>query len=328
VERLRAIPGVQAASAATTRPFECCAPATSIWRAGEVVPVGVEPPTTDVRYADSSFFAVLRIPILAGQGFAARERTDGVARVVVNQTLARTLWPGVNAVGRHLSIELGDWQTRAPLHDVEIIGVVGDVRLADARTAPRATVYLSTSRFPSSVRDVVVRSDAPGADLIEGMRRALSAGDPALPLYHVTMLEKAVDESLARDRFTTMILTIFAIVAMSLAAVGIYGVFASEVVARQKELGVRIALGAGAESVILLVVKRALTLALLGTATGVVAGLLLARSMATFVYGVETSDPTSFAVVSVVLLCVGLLATLVPAIRAARISPLEAIRSD
>ena len=321
-DRMRALPGVHSVSFATTRPFACCAPTTSVSNPAEPLPSGVETPTADIRYADSSYFAALRIPLLSGTGFSSREQIDGPARVVINQALARALWRDGDPVGRQLKVNLYNGLM------AEVVGVVGDVHLADARTLPRATVYLSAARFPSTVRDVIVRADSASAALTASLRRALASVDPTLPLYQVTTLGDAVDRSLARDRFITLILSIFAAVSLLLAMVGIYGVFAAEVAARHKEIGIRLALGSRRGGVIALLLRRAIMLAAIGAVIGVAAGLALSRSMVSLVYGIGTSDPRSFVGVSAILLGVALLATLVPAVRAALISPLEAIRSD
>lgn len=327
-ERLRSVPGVRAASAATTLPLWCCAPATDAWDAAVPPPPGVEPPTVDVRYVDSSFFTALRIPVDRGRGFAAREPDDGIPRVLINQRLAHALWHDADPVGRRLHVGLGDWKTQKPMADAEVVGVVGDVHLADPRTSPRGTVYLSTARFPSSVRDIIIRGDGRADVLVSALRTAVRSLDPSLPLYMVTAVPDAVDRSLARDRFTTLILSVFAVVALLLAAVGIYGVFAAEVGARRKEIGVRLALGARGVGVVGLVVRRAALLSGLGVAIGMGVALLLTRSMTSLLFGVGASDPTSLVSAGLLLLTVGLAATAIPAIRAARTSPLEAIHTD
>ncbi|HWZ29579.1 MAG TPA: ABC transporter permease [Gemmatimonadales bacterium] len=327
-DRLRSAPGVRAASAATTLPLWCCAPATDAWDAATPPSGGAAPPTVDVRYVDSSYFVALRIPIDRGRGFAGREPTGGLPHLLINQHLARALWGDADPVGRRLHVDLGDWQTQRPMADAEVSGVVGDVRLADPRTPPRGTVYLSTARFPSSVRDIIVRGDGRSDALVGALRAAVRSLDPALPLSMVTSVPDAVDRSLARDRFTTLILSVFAVVALLLAAVGMYGVFAAEVGARRKEIGVRLALGARGAGVIRLVVRRAALLAGVGVTLGVGAALLLTRSMASLLFGVGASDPVSVAGAALLLLSVALAATAIPAVRAARTSPLEAIHSD
>jgi putative ABC transport system permease protein len=212
--------------------------------------------------------------------------------------------------------------------DAEVAGVTGDVHLVDGRTPPRGTVYLSADRYPSTIRDIVVRATLAPEMLVPELRATLRSLDPTLPLHGLTSLTDAVADSVARDRFTTALLSIFAIVSLLLAAVGIYGVFAAEVTARHKEIGVRLALGASGRGVLGLVLRRALVLAVAGALIGVTAGLLLARPMSALVFDVTTWDPLSFASVAGLLLAVAMIATLLPALRAARISPLEAIRSE
>ena len=321
-ERVRAIPGVQSVSFATTRPFTCCAPATAVSNPADASTRGAEVPTADVRYVDSSFFAALRIPIVAGVGFSNHERADGPSRVVINQSMARSLWPSLSPIGRQIKVDMYNGLT------AEVIGVSGDAHLRNARTEPRPTVYLSAIRYPSTVRDMIVRGDGSPDVLITALRQALSAVDARLPLYLVSTLSSTIDDSLARDRFTTTILSLFAIVSLLLAAVGIYGVFSGDVAARRKEIGIRLALGSRPRGVIALVLRRALVLAMVGAALGIAGGLIAARSMSLLVFGVGTADPMSFVVVTAALLAVAMLATLVPAIRAARVSPLDVIRSD
>lgn len=321
-ERVRAIPGVQSVSFVTARPFTCCAPATVVGNPNDPTITGAELPTADVRYVDSSFFATLRIPIVAGVGFTNHERVDGPSRVVINRSMARALWPTTSPIGRQVKVDMYNGLT------AEVIGVSGDVHLTDVRTAPRATLYLSAARYPSTVRDMIVRGDGAPDVLIAAMRQALSSVDARLPLYLVSTLSSSVDESLARDRFTTTILAVFAIVSLLLAAVGIYGVFSGDVAARRKEIGIRLALGSRPGGVIALVLRRAVALATLGAALGVVGGLVAARSMSLLVFGIGTADPVSFAVVTGALLAVAVLATLIPAVRAGRVSPLAAIRND
>jgi predicted permease len=321
-ERIAAIPGVQAVSFATARPLACCAPRTRVEIPDEPTPQAASSPTVDIRYVDSSFFAALRVPLHAGTGFASREPTDGPERVLISQTMARSLWPDANPVGRRLRIALYKGI------DVTVAGVVGDVHLADARTAPRGTAYLSGARYPSTIRDVVVRASVSPDVVVSALRATLRSVDPTLPLHEVTTLSDAVARSMARDRFTTTVLTVFAVVSLLLAAVGIYGVFAAEVTVRRKEIGVRLALGARAGGVLRLVLERALLLAMAGATIGVAVGLLLVRPMSALVFEIATWDPLSFVTVASLLLSVAIVATVVPALRAARVSPLEAIRSD
>ena len=320
--RLRAVPGVTSASVATTRPFECCAPATvaqNPLRAGDK---SAEAPTTDVRFVDESYFATLRIPVLAGAVFTAAELPNGAPRAVVSRSLARALWGTDDPLGRSLSLKLFG-NTIA-----QVIGVVPDIHLADARTPPRPAAFLSTVRYPSSERDVIMRGSGDVNTMLVAMRQALASVDATIPLYRPTSLESAVEATVAQDRFTTALLGAFAVLSLMLAAVGVYGVLSGDVARRRKEIGIRLALGAKTTTVTGLVLRRALAPALTGVVMGVLVALTLARSMSALVYGVGTYDPMTFVGVAVALLAVAAAATLLPAFRATRVSPLEAIRTD
>ena len=318
--RVRAIPGVQAAGAVSTRPFGGMAPATTLGDASA-------PPTgdsvlADVRFADGSLFQTLRVPLLAGGTFDSRDALDTPPRAIVNQTLARKLWRDGDPIGKRL---------RVPMFDgirPEVIGVVGDVHLMDARTPPRGTLYLSNTRFPGEVLDLIVRGTSDGPSLGASLRAAVTAMDPAVPVYQMTTMGGLVERALARDRFTAVLLAAFGVVSLLLAAVGIYGVFAADVAERRKEIGIRVALGAPSLGVIALVMRRAVIRALLGITSGTAAALLAAHTMRSLLFGVSVTDPASYLGVAALLLAVAVAATLIPAVRAARVSPLVAIRTD
>ena len=320
LEQLRTTPGVQAAGLISTRPFGGAGPATTVADA-DARTVG-DSLTADVRFADGEVFQALRIPLLAGGLFGARDRPDGSPRVVINEILARTLWPGGNPIGRRLRLEMFNGITP------EVIGVVGDVHLRDVRTPPRPTAYLADATFPSEVRDLIVRGRGDVRALVATVRATVRGLDATVPVYQTEAIETIIGRTLARDRFTTMLLSGFALVALLLAGVGIYGVFAADVAERRKEIGIRVALGAPARGVVQLVMRRAANRALTGVATGAIAALLAARGMKSMLFGVESTDPTSFLGVAVLLLLVAFVATLVPAVRASRVSPLVAIRTD
>jgi predicted permease len=317
---VRAVPGVTSASIATTRPFACCAPATvavdAIRRDENAAG------TTDVRFVDESYFATLRVPVIAGGVFAANELRDGPPRAVVTRSLARALWGSENPIGKRVSMKLFGTTT------AEVIGVVADVHLADARTAVRPALFLSTARYPSSERDIIVRGSADAPATLAAVREALASLDASLPLYRATSLETAVDTTLARDRFTALLLSAFAVLALLLAAVGVYGVFSSDVTQRRREIGIRLALGADRASVLVLVLRRALVPTAIGLIIGTGAALTLARTMSAMVFGIATTDAVSFVGVGLVLAAVALLATLIPAIRAARVPAVEVIKES
>ena len=318
--RVRALPGVQAASLISTRPFGGMAPATTLGDASMLA--SGDSVVADVRYIDGALFQTLRTPLIAGSTFDARDAVGRPPRAVVNQALARRLWGSANPIGRRLRVAM--FNGIVP----EVIGVVGDVHLMDARTPPRGTIYLANARFPGDAPDLIIRGAADVSALVASVRAAVGAVDATVPVYQVTTLDDSVSRALARDRFTAALLGAFAVVSLLLAAVGIYGVFAGDVAQRRKEIGIRIALGAPSGGVIAAVLRRAVTRALVGIALGTTGAILAARAMRSLLFGVTATDPVSFVGVAGLLLAVAIVATLVPASRAARVSPLVAIRTD
>jgi predicted permease len=320
LDGVRALPGVSAAGAVSTRPLGGMGPATTV--ADPLAPPAVSSASiiADVRYADAGVFDALRVPLLAGSLFDRADILGAPIRAVISADLARTLWPGERAVGRRLAVAMFDGITP------EIVGVVSEVHLMDARTPARPVVYLPAGRFPDTVRDLIVRVDGAPESIVPSLRAVVSGIDAALPLYSVTTLPRLVDGSLASDRFTTFVLGAFGLAALLLAGIGVFGVFADDVARRRKEIGIRLALGAGGSRVITLILGRALRRATVGVAIGAAVALLFARAMEALLFGVTPSDPASFVIVSGVVLAIALVATLIPAALAVRRSPLSALR--
>jgi putative ABC transport system permease protein len=322
LRRVRSLPGVSAASVVTSRPFACCAPATVVSDPASTSGRSANSPTTDVRFADESYFSTMRIGVLKGDVFASDEPREGTPRAVVSRALARALWASADPVGQSVTINL--WGTTT----ARVIGVVEDVHLVDPRTRPRPELYLSATRFPSSERDIVVRGAGEPDALLASLRGAVASIDATVPLYRGTTLQASVRSLLAQDRFTTLMLGAFASLALLLAAIGVYGVLSGDVASRRKEIGIRLALGAETRNVTRLVVGRAVRPTLDGVVLGLAGALVSTRAMSAMVFGVGTADLRSFAIVIVLLAGVASAATLVPALRATRVSPLEAIRTD
>ena len=320
LDGVRALPGVSAAGVISTRPFGGMGPATTV--ADPLAPPAVSSASiiADVRYADAGVFDALRVPLLAGSLFDRADIPGAPIRAVISADLARTLWPGQQAAGRRLAVAMFDGITP------EIVGVVPEVHLMDARTPARPVVYLPAGRFPDTVRDLIVRVDGAPESIVPSLRAVVSGIDAALPLYSVTTLPRLVDASLASDRFTTFVLGAFGLAALLLAGIGVFGVFADDVARRRKEIGIRLALGAGGSRVIALILGRAFRRATAGIAIGAAVALLFARAMEALLFGVTPSDPASFAIVSALVLAIALVATLIPAAAAIRRSPLSALR--
>jgi predicted permease len=323
-ERIRALPGVESVGTVSLRPLGDGEGtiATTVLPAGRQDVDRSGAPVADVRYTDTAYFRVLRIPLLTGRVFDRSDRTREPEAVVVNATMARLLWPDESAVGQGVWVNLGDGII------AEVIGVVDDVRINGPRVEPRSTVYREADRVARSSMDFVVRSALDAAVLAPAVRQVVRSMDPALPIFRLATLEDLVETSMSRDRFTMLLLGGFATVSLVLAAVGIYGVLAGDVVRRRKEIGIRVALGARTATVIGTILRRGLGHSVVGVAIGIVAALPLTRFMRAMLFGVRSTDPVSYVAVAGILLAVAASAALVPAVRASRIAPMTAIRDE
>jgi putative ABC transport system permease protein len=236
----------------------------------------------------------------------------------------RRVFPGDNPLGRRLQVAIGG----ADGMDVEIVGVVGDVKFASLDAETRPAVYVPLPQLSIGLMTYVVRTELEPLSLANSVGTAVRSLDPELPLADVRSMEEVVDATLARPRTVSVLLTAFAIIALVLAGVGVYGVMAYSVSQRTQEIGVRMALGATVESVFRLVMGQALKLVLFGVAAGLLAAALLTRLMETLLFETEPLDPTTFAATAVVLMVVATVASYIPARRGTRIAPTEALRAE
>jgi putative ABC transport system permease protein len=275
-----------------------------------------------VRVVTAVAFEALGVPVLEGTLFDRLTDVAGPPRVVINRALAHALWPGQNPIGHKLGMTMYDNITP------EVIGVVGDVHLMDARTAPRPTAYLSATRFTDQRRDLMIRTDQDPDAVLPSLRAAVAEVAPGLPLYQVTSLPRLIDRALAADRFTTILLAAFSAVALTLAAIGVFGIFSSDVTRRRKEIGLRLALGGTGTRVVALLLGRALKRSAVGLGAGVVLAALAARSMSSLLFGLGSSDPVTLIGVAAAVAAIAACATLIPAAQALRASPLRALRED
>jgi putative ABC transport system permease protein len=321
INRLEAIPGVHSASVISGRPFGGIGPATSIQDARAPQDPAAAPVIADVRFVGPHLLQVLDIPLIDGRFFDGREAA-GPLQVVISESLARTIWPGGHAVGRHLAMNL--------MNDIapEVIGVIGDVHLVNARTPVRPLALLSVGRFPDVEQDVLVRTAGPPDAIVPALRAALAAVEPDLPLYRVASMANLVDTSLARDRFTALLLSLFAAAALLLAGVGIFGVFSADVGRRRKEIGLRLALGGSAPGIVRILLSRALVRGSVGIVLGLGLGYALARGMSTLLFGVTPADPLSMLVITMGAVVLTSAATVAPAWQALNSSPLRTLRDE
>jgi putative ABC transport system permease protein len=315
-DRLNALTGVEAAGAVSRLPVTG---SYHTWSNGRTDQPTVNVPA-EQRVVEGRFFEALGIRVLRGRTF---ERTDDVTprRIVINDRLARTLFPSDNPIGRRLRVSGGEG---------EIIGVVADVANAP-RTPPPAIVYHLHRQFASDrnwALTEVVASGRPAAALLDDIQRELRALDPALVLHQPRLLSEVVGRSTAQERFAMLAVGVYALLALMLAAVGLYGLLSYMVGTRQREIGIRLALGAQIRSVRSLVVREGAVLAVAGIIVGVGAALAATRALSTLLYGVSARDPVAFGFAAAALLAIATTATWLPARTATKIDPMHALRGD
>ena len=279
--------------------------------------LGNESLQVDWRMVSPGYFNAMGIPILRGRSFTEEDRRSGPAVVILSADAARRFWPNEDPIGR--SIVTGE-----PLR---VVGVVGDVRNLNQALDPRPTMYYAATQFlwPSMTLVVRTTADVPVAPMV---RRIVSAADPQLAVFNVRTMETLLETSTAQPRLTAWLVGLFAVLALLLAAIGVYGVLAYLVTQRTREIGVRLALGARPGSVLRLVVGHSFRLSAIGVALGAAAALLLGPAIESQLYGVRPRDAATLATVSAALLAVALLAAYLPARRATRVDPLVALRVD
>jgi putative ABC transport system permease protein len=324
VERVRNLPGVQEAAAVSFLPLSGPGMATSFHRTDQPEPPDGQRPTTEVRPVTPNFFRTMGIPQLAGRDFSAADAAGAPLVAVVSEGLVRRVFPGENPLGRRLQVAIGGPNGM----DVEIVGVVGDIKFASLDAETRPAVYIPLPQLSIGLATIVARTPLEPLSLTNSVAAAVRAVDPELPLADVRTLQEVVDATLARPRTVSVLLTGFALIALVLAGVGVYGVMAYSVSQRTQEIGVRMALGATVGSVFRMVIGQALKLVALGVVAGVIAAALLTRLLASLLFETEPLDPLTFAVTALVLLSVATVASYVPARRGTRIAPTQALRAE
>jgi putative ABC transport system permease protein len=244
---------------------------------------------------------------------------------VINQAFAARYWPGEDPIGRRIAFGDPD----APgVEWVRIVGIVGDTRVDGLDRPPVPEAYLPYSQAALNFTTLVVRSDVGTAALAAAIRRVIAGIDPEQPLHGVASMEEVLAGSLDQRRFTMTLLALFAAMALVLAAVGLYGVLSSSVAQREREIGIRRALGAQTAAVVVLVTRQGARLLALGLGLGWLASLALSRFIASQIHGVSAADPTSYGLGALVLAAIALVSSLVPALRAARVDPATILRAE
>jgi putative ABC transport system permease protein len=263
------------------------------------------------------------IPRIAGRAFDDRDRAEGPDVAIVNTTLAGRYWPGQDPLGKRIRT---DDDPKTPW--TTVVGLVVDTRQLGLKEAPPPLLYVPYEQFSLPFTTVAVRSGLPQASVVALLKAELAAVDPDLAFGDINPLETEVRGSLAEARFRTLLIGLFAALAVALAAIGLYGLISYTVAQRTREIGIRVALGAAPRQVLLPSVTDGVVLALAGIACGLVAAVAAGRALSAFVFGVGTSDPLTLAGVSALLLLVAAAASYLPSRRALKVDPIVALRAE
>jgi putative ABC transport system permease protein len=323
VRRVQALPGVRSVAVAGNLPFTYN---------GDSMPIGVEgvpdpPPDQhpDVIYraVGPGYFSTMGIPLVHGRDFNDQDSLEANLAVVVSEKTAKYYWPNADPIGKRLkngsTTQEGPWRT--------VVGVVKDVRQNDFIAEPKMQMYFTYRQLRSLMPNaLIVRTAIDPLSLATPIRNAIWAVDKDQSVANIDSMEHIVAGAVARQRFSMLLLAIFAGVALVLAAVGIYGVMSYSVAQQTREIGIRMALGAQRSDVLKMTVKQGLRLVGFGLAIGLVAAFILTRVMASLLFGISATDPLTFLIISLVLLAVAMLASYIPSVRAMKVDPMVALR--
>jgi len=326
--RLGGLPGVTASGAVSALPLSQMFAWGPITVEGRVPPPGENFINADMRIASGRYFAAMEIPLLAGRLFNSQETATSPKVLIVDEYMARQLWPYQDPIGKRIHFggvtdgvtDKDPWET--------VVGVVGRVKQYTLDSDSRIALYLPQTQYPMRAMNVVLRTEGDSSAQTSAVKRQIQALDSDLPLYNVRTMEQRVEESLARRRFSMLLLTLFACVALILATIGTYGVMAYLVSQGTREIGIRIAFGATQRCIVRLVVWKGMALALCGVAAGLAGALALSRLLQSLLFGVRPDDPLTFVVISLGLTLITLLASYIPAHRAAQIDPIASLRYE
>ena len=322
LEKIRSVPGIASAAVIATPPFinlEQDGPFNIVGRPAP--PPGSEP-VASYSPVSSEYLNVLNIPLKQGRFFTKFDTARSPRVVVINETMARRYFPNEDPVGQRLNVMFGETETR------EIVGVIGDVLHNGLHTEPRAEMFVPHEQSASAYMTFLVKTTIDPSAQLAPVKRAIREVNPNQTFAKTATMEELVADSLKQRRFNLFLLGLFAVIALLLATIGIYGSISYSTRQRTNEIGVRIALGAQSRDVLRLIVGQGVGLALVGVAIGLGAAFLLTRAIKGLLFGVSPTDPLTFLAISLLLLLTALVASLIPARRATKVDPLVALRSE
>ncbi len=325
--RLRNLPGVRGASAVMGLPLSGLDFIIAFQVSGRPPVPPAQEPSMQVRVATPDYFSTVGIPLKRGRGFTEDDKAGTPRVVLITESAAREFFPAEDPIGKTITLGWGRGAGK-PKAGGEVVGIVGDVKDAGLNEPNPPQIYLPMRQWPVSFMTVVLKTAVPPASLAEAVRAEVYAVDANLPVSNVSTLDTIVAKSISQQRFYMLLLTMFACLALVLAAIGIFGVLSYAVSQRTREIGIRMALGAEGRTVVYLIVRQAMVLAVFGVAAGTIAALFVSQTMTKMLFGVTPTDPVTFAGVAAVLMGVALFASYLPARRATRVDPIDALRVE
>jgi putative ABC transport system permease protein len=323
VDRLAAIPGVERAATGRFTPFSNSGSIVPLFIEGEPAPADGRVPVTRRNAVSPGYIEALSIPLLSGRTISREDSADAKPVAMVNETLVKRYFAGANPLGKKIRLSRTDpvWYT--------VVGVVKEVKYYYAPAAPPENqVYLAAEQAPAAGMSVLIRMRDQNRAAAQSIRAVVRGVDPNQPVSEIKSISEQIDDSVAPDRILTQLSAAFGLLALFLAAIGIYGVMAYSVAQRTREIGVRMALGARAGDVLAMIVRQGMVVVLSGMIAGSAGAIGMAQLLATFLYGVKANDAATFTISFVLLAAVALAACAIPARRAAKVDPVVALRYE
>ena len=321
LERIQSLPGVKSAGGTTGLPLTLSVSGSDFRIEGRPEPEAGKEMIINTRSISPGYFQTLGIPSVKGRDFSDRDKSDMPKAAIINRDLARIYFPNEDPIGKRITFDDGgSW--------IAIVGVIGDVRQLGLDSSARPEVYLPYLQVASPSMSLVIRTASNPSSLVAGVKSQIQMIDKDLPIDDAKTMQQLLLESTSGRRFNMLLLTVFAVVALVLATVGIYGVMSYTVTQRTHEIGIRVAVGAQPRDVFRMVIGKGMLLAMIGVATGLVGAFGLTRLMTTMLFGVEPTDPATFVSIAVLLTSVALAACYIPGRRAMGVDPMVALRYE
>jgi putative ABC transport system permease protein len=321
IERARNMPGVEAAGAVLNLPLSGASMSRNFFIEGRPAAAPGEEPNALVNITSPDYFRAMGIPLVKGRNFGPEDTKQAPPVMLVNEAMARRFWPSQDAIGQRIQLGQG-------LPFVTVVGVVGDVKQSGLSTESRPEMYFSLLRSGGAAMSLVVRAKGDTAPLVGLLRGAVRELEPSQPIVSIQPVGEVVASTVAGQRVYSILLGCFAALALALACFGLYGVMSYNVTQRTHEIGIHMALGAKSRDILWLIIRQGMLPVLIGTVLGIAAAVALTRLLSTWLFGLNWADPAMYAGISILLTVVALLASYVPARRAARVDPMVALRYE